>query len=161
MNKVKAVSIFIIVVTTFSTLKAQNLGSDYTTAVGLKFYPTSITVKHFLQEDRAIEGLIYLWEDGYRFTGLYEFHGDINGVEGLKWYAGFGGHIGAYGKQWKIDNPNKNQNTTIGVDGVLGLDFKFTDVPINLSADWQPSYNFTGYNYLEAGWAGLSVRYTF
>ncbi len=161
MIKVKKLFILVFTLVSFSNLKAQNLESDYTTAVGIKFYPSGLTLKHFLQEDRAIEGLLYLWEDGYRLTGLYEFHGDINGVEGLKWYAGFGAHIGAYSNQWKIDNPNKNQNTTIGVDGVLGLDFKFTGAPINLSADWQPSYNFTGYNYLEAGWGGLSIRYTF
>jgi hypothetical protein len=153
--------LLVFLITMVGYTKAQNVGSDYTTAVGAKFYPTGITVKHFIQEDRAVEGILYLYADGYRLTGLYEFHGDISSVEGLKWYAGFGAHIGSFSEQWKMDNPNKNHGTIVGPDAILGLDFKFTGAPVNLSIDWQPSYNFTGYQYFEPAFGGLSIRYTF
>jgi hypothetical protein len=34
---------------------------------------------------------------------------------------------------------------TIGIDGVLGLDYKFNGAPINVSIDWQPSFEFGDY----------------
>jgi hypothetical protein len=47
-----------------------------------------------------------------------------------------------------------------GIDGVLGLDYKIKGAPLNLSIDWQPSFNFVGYSYF-SNWGGLAIRYTF
>jgi hypothetical protein len=140
-----------------ATVKAQkSSGQDYTTAVGVKFYPGAITLKHFLNTDnRALEGIGYFWDKGFRITGLYEIHGDINDVSGLKWYIGPGAHLGFYNNKF-------GGGTSIGVDGVIGLDYKFNDVPINLSLDWQPSFEF-GSNYgngFSGNFGGLSIRYT-
>lgn len=140
---------------------AQNTGSDYTTALGVKFYPGAISIKHFNRTNRALEGLMYIYEDGVRFTGLYEIHGDVEGADGLRWYVGPGAHIGFWSDKWKNNNPDEDAGVAIGVDGVLGLDYKIKGAPINLSLDWQPSFTFIGYTYFEAGWAGLAVRYTF
>ena len=38
------------------TASAQNNSSSYKTAVGVKFYPGAITVKHFVKETAALEG---------------------------------------------------------------------------------------------------------
>ena len=57
--------------------KAQSIGSDYKTALGVKFYPGAISIKNFFKPNKAIEGLAYFYADGVRFTGLYEIHGDI------------------------------------------------------------------------------------
>ncbi len=94
--------------------KSQSMGYEYKTALGVKFYPGGISLKSFIQTNKAIEGLGYFYTDGVRFTG-----------------------------------------------GVIGLDYKFKDAPINVSLDWQPSFNFVGYNYFEGGWGGLGIRYTF
>jgi hypothetical protein len=143
------------------TAKAQNTESNYTSALGIKFYPGAITFKTFNKPNRALEGLAYFYGDGVRFTGLYEIHGDINNVDGLKWYIGPGAHIGFLNDNFKKDHPDENGGVVIGVDGVLGLDYKISGAPINLSLDWQPSISFIGYNNFEAGWAGLAVRYAF
>ncbi len=140
---------------------AQNTGSTYKTALGIKFYPGGITLKSFIKPDVALEGIGYFYSDGFRITGLYEFHGDITGVNGLKWYVGPGAHIGFWNDTWKTKYPDRNGGAAIGIDGVLGLDYKFTGAPINMSLDWQPSFNFVGYNYFEGGWGGLAIRYTF
>ena len=121
----------------------------------------NLSFKTFNKPNRALEGLMYIYSDGIRFTGLYEIHGDISGADGLKWYIGPGAHIGFWSDEWKGNNPDKESGIAIGVDGVLGLDYKITGAPINLSLDWQPSFNFIGYTYFEAGWAGIAVRYTF
>jgi hypothetical protein len=137
------------------------MGNSYRTAIGVKFYPGSFSIKHFVKPNKAaLEGLAYFWGNGARFTGLYEIHGDIEGARGLKWYIGPGAHIGFWSDSWKRNNPNRDAGAVVGIDGVLGLDFKIKNIPLNISADWQPSFNITGYSYFEAGWGGLGVRYT-
>ncbi|HYF31467.1 MAG TPA: hypothetical protein VD993_10145 [Chitinophagaceae bacterium] len=144
---------------TANQLNAQAMGQEYRTALGVKFYPGAITIKHFVRDDRAVEGLVYFWKHGFRFTGLYEIHGDINGAPGLKWYVGPGAHIGFWNDEWSRKHPDRNDGVAIGVDGVLGLDYKINKAPINLSIDWQPSFNFIGYSYFSS-WGGVSIRYT-
>jgi hypothetical protein len=137
---------------------AQNNSSTYKTAVGVKFYPGAITVKHFVKETAALEGIAYFWNRGFRFTGLYELHYDLLQVEGLKWYVGPGAHIGFY--DYHDDHNNHIDGTYIGIDGVLGLDYKFNGAPINISIDWQPSFEF-GDNLGFSHYGGLGIRYTF
>src|SRR5882757_2175996 len=84
-------------------LSAQSMGSSYETAVGVKFYPGALSIKHFIEDNRALEGLVNFWDHGFRFTGLYEVHGDINGAPGLKWYVGPGAHIGWYNGSYYHD----------------------------------------------------------
>ncbi len=159
MKKLLIVSMFTLAINTFT--KAQNLSSNYETAIGLKLYPGALTIKHFIAENKAVEGLGYFYKDGFRVTGLYEMHYDIAGIDGLKWYVGPGAHVGFWNDNWKTKYPDRNSNIAIGIDGVLGLDYKIKDVPLNISFDWQPSLNIIGYTYFEAGWGGLGIRYTF
>jgi hypothetical protein len=155
--------LFFVLFVSFITLSssAQNTGTSYQTALGVKFYPGAITLKHFTKSNRAIEGLGYFWAHGFRFTGLYEIHGDINGATGLKWYVGPGAHIQFWNDKWKQEFPGRDGGIAIGVDGVLGLDYKIKGAPLNFSLDWQPSFNFVGYTYFEGGWGGFAIRYTF
>lgn len=136
------------------------MGSSYQTAIGVKFYPGALSLKSFTDPNIAVEGLAYFYNYGFRLTGLYEIHGDINGAPGLKWYAGPGAHVGVFNNKWK-DFRDNNSSVSIGIDGVLGLDYKINNAPLNVSLDWQPSFNFVGYNYFEGGWGGLAIRYAF
>ena len=133
---------------------AQNNSSSYKTAVGVKFYPGALTVKHFVKETAALEGILYFSNKGFRFTGLYELHYDLLQVEGLKWYIGPGAHIGFYNDKYY------DGNTFIGIDGILGIDYKIKGAPLNLSLDWNPSFEFgesAGFN----SYGGLAVRFAF
>ncbi len=133
-------------------------GSDYTTALGVKFYPGAVSLKHFVNGKNAIEGLGYFWERGARITGLYEIHNDINGAEGLRWYIGPGAHIGFY-NEWNYNGKRYSGGSYFGLDGVLGLDYKFRNAPLNLSLDWQPSIEFGYGPSFTGGWGGLGIRY--
>jgi hypothetical protein len=132
---------------------------SYTTALGVKFYPGGISLKHFIRETHALEGIGYFWERGVRITGLYEFYFDIKGVDGLRWYVGPGAHIGFY-DDWRYNNKNYKGGSYFGIDGVLGLDYKFANAPINLSIDWQPSVEFGYGPGFTGNWGGLGIRYT-
>jgi hypothetical protein len=157
----KLLTLFFILTSCYQIQAQVNNGTSYKTALGAKFYPGAISVKHFVKPARAIEGLGYISNEGFRITGLYELHFPITGAEGLAWYVGGGAHIGAWNDNWRNRYPTRNSSIALGVDGVLGLDYKIKGAPLNLSFDWQPSFNLIGYTYFEGGWGGLAIRYTF
>lgn len=141
---------------------------NYSTALGLRlgYYP-GITVKHFVGgNDAAIEGIIHrywAWR-GLRITGLYEWHKYPFHNDQFAVYFGLGAHIAYYdnrknGHPWWNDS---DVHVTAGIDGILGLEYTFTEVPINLSVDWKP-YLTAGGNYygLHGDGIALSVRYAF
>jgi hypothetical protein len=158
-------AIFFMAAVGVTQVSAQSMGSSYRTALGVKFYPGALSIKHFVNDKAALEGLVSFWRYGSRITGLYEFHGDINGAPGLKWYAGPGAHIGFWnrrGRDYYYNTGRRDGGGYIGIDGVLGLDYKFNGAPINISLDWQPSFTFgTDYDGFESGWGGFAIRYTF
>jgi hypothetical protein len=148
-----------------TTAVAQSKGSSYTTALGVKFLDgAGITIKHFTNKNAALEGIGFFWNRGVRITGLYELHYNINGAPGLKWYIGPGAHIGFYNNKYKYYNGYNltyGSGTFAGIDGVLGLDYKISNAPLNLSLDWQPSFEFGTDRGFYGSWGGLGIRYTF
>jgi len=146
------------VIASWAQSKSVN-SSAYKTALGVKIWDGGgITLKHFFEGNNAGELIGYFWNRGFRLTGLYEIHGNFSDAPGLKWYIGPGAHIGFYDyyrKNYRIDG------TYIGIDGVLGLDYKFKGAPINMSLDWQPSFEFGDYVGFNGNWGGLGIRYTF
>lgn len=138
-----------------ATAQSNSNSSDYTTALGVKFYPGAVTLKHFVSEKNALEFLGYFWNRGTRITGLYEIHNNIPGAPGLKWYFGPGAHVNFY------NNKYYEGRTAVGLDGVLGLDYKIRSAPINLSLDWQPSFEFGDNSDFIGNWGGFAIRYVF
>ena len=162
----KLITTTLIFIFTVNYLSAQSMGRTYKTALGVKFAGGGgVTLKHFVNDKAALEGIGYFWRYGANITGLYEFHGDIKGAPGLKWYAGPGAHIGFWNNRWKDRWGYSYSGTYAGLDGVLGLEYKFNGAPINISLDWQPSFNFGDgpdrYYGFYSGWGGFAIRYTF
>jgi hypothetical protein len=137
--------------------------SSYTTALGVKVWDgAGISFKHFLKSNKAIELIGYFWGHGFRITGLYEIHGPIQGATGLQWYIGPGAHIGFYdGFHHHNHDEINDDHVHIGIDGVIGLDYKFRGAPINVSLDWQPAFEFGHGTGFYGSWGGLGIRYTF
>ncbi len=151
---VLAAALFIVTISQAQSKSANS--SSYTTALGVKVWDGGgISLKHFFNgSNKAGELIGYFWNRGVRFTGLYEIHGNFSEASGLKWYIGPGAHIGFY-------NTKYGDGTFAGVDGVLGLDYKFKGAPINMSIDWQPSFEFGENRGFVGSWGGLGIRYTF
>jgi len=156
---------FAVFFATSSTLTAQN----YDNAVGLRVpWGFGATVKHFFGDKVAAEGIVNYWSRGtfgFRYTrtrisALVEVHNELDQVlEGLQWYYGGGAFVGIWGGSFsRYYDYNATQ---IGVSGVLGLDYTFADLPINVSVDWMPSVSFVGGGGFGATAGGLAVRYTF
>ena len=139
-------------------LEAQSMGRTYKTALGVKVWDgAGISFKTFVAPKNAIEVIGYFYRYGTRLTGLYEIHGDISGAPGLKWYVGPGAHLGFYNNR----NRNYGDGVVAGIDGVLGLDLKINKAPLNLSIDWQPSFEFADGRGFVGSWGGLGIRYAF
>lgn len=73
---------------------------------------------------KAIEVLGYLTLDGFRATIMIEKYSGFANTEQLSWYIGYGGHLGIWSQEWKINNPTHKAGIAVGVDGILGLDYK-------------------------------------
>ena len=147
----------------YSLEPAQKSGpftTGYKKAIGVKMYPSAISYKSFLTNSKAIEVLGYFTLDGFRTAIMIEKYSALANTEQLSWYIGYGGHLGIWSEEWKKNNPTHKAGIALGVDGILGLDYKIKNAPLNLSIDWQPSFNFVGSSYFESGWAGLGIRYT-
>lgn len=137
---------------------AQAEGQSYSTAIGVKFWPGAISIKHFIEDDKALEGLASFWPGGFRFTGFYEIHGDVGGVDGLKWYVGPGAHFGFYNGYAYNGYYYGSGAFSLGVDGILGLEYKFDGAPIAVSVDINPFLELD-HPYLGI-WGGLGIKYT-
>ena len=144
---------FVLLAVTGVQAQRNVTSQEYTTALGVKFYPGAITLKHFVSDKAALDFLGYFWKRGTRITGLYELHFDIPNANALRWYVGPGAHVGFYNSKW-------GGGTSIGIDGVLGLDYKIKNAPLNLSLDWQPSFEFGDHDDFSS-WGGLAIRYVF
>jgi len=141
----------LIIVLIFCSGKAS--GQDYKFALGLRLSnstPTlnnSITGKYFVTDQTAVEGMI-AFGSKFGIGGLLEVHKPLD-VEGLKWFYGGGAYLGFLDK-----------NAYVGPTGIIGLDYKFKAVPINLSLDWKPELDIIpAINFIPDAFA-LSVRFT-
>ncbi|TCD02572.1 hypothetical protein [Pedobacter psychroterrae] len=133
---------------------------DYKNAIGGRFgsangvsFKTGLNNKAMLEligNFRSNSGVSY-----FNLTGLYEVYNPIGGAAGLNWYYGAGATIGSY----KVKGVASD--VYLSANGVLGLDYKFKDAPINLSIDWVPALQLTPNTGFYGGDVGLGVRFTF
>ena len=135
---------------------------DYRSSVGLRAgLSYGATLKHFVATSDALEGILTTRWGGFNITGLYERHNRAFDVDHLYFYYGGGAHLGVWGEgpnPWFKDNAT---HTVIGVDGIIGLEYVFTEIPFNISLDWKPGFNIIGHSGLWGDELALSFRYVF
>lgn len=155
MNKIWAFFAFCCL--SLSAAHAQD--APYDQALGLKFPGGfGVTYKKFINDSHNIEAQVGVWHKGFRFSGLYEFNFyAFDELPGLAWFVGGGAHIGTWKSQYKEEY---NSEVDFGIDGIIGLDYKFADLPLNISLDWQPSIALIGSSFSPA-YGGIGIRYTF
>ena len=148
----KRLFLLMIVVSLFClSSKAQDAG--YKTALGVRLgssvpaIKNGVTLKHFFGNN-AIEAILS-FGDGTALCGLYEIHKPL-GVTSLQWLIGAGGYVG-------LGNGTNN----VGAAGIIGLDYKFAAIPLNVTLDWKPELNLVSKIGFEASGVGFSARFTF
>ena len=134
-----------------AVVKAQ----DYQTAVGAKFYTGDgsiggINIRHFTTPHTVLEGSLLFFSGGIGIEGLYQYQAPITGAEGLNYFVGGGGMLGF--------GTGRNSETSFALRLTGGLDYKFSDAPIDVSLGFDPFFYLapsTGSNLA----LGIGLRY--
>lgn len=135
---------------------------DYNTGIGFRGgLVNGLTIKYFLNEKGAVEALVATRWKGFEVTGLYEIHNPLPNIDRFKWYYGAGGHLGFYNGENTTWDDDEGSYLAVGLDLILGVEYSFDQIPVNLSLDWKPEFNFTGYSKFIGDGVALSVRYIF
>ncbi|MET3114478.1 hypothetical protein AAKU52_002212 [Pedobacter sp. CG_S7] len=141
----------------YNTSNAQN----YKNAIGGRFGSANgVTFKTSLGGNKMLDIIANFRShhdvNYFRLTGLYEIYNPIAGAPGLNWYYGIGGTLGSV----KYKHYDSN-DLYVSLDGVLGLDYKFVEAPLNLSLDWKPAIELAPDTQFDGSGLGLSIRFTF
>ncbi|MFY0599146.1 MAG: hypothetical protein JXR03_05710 [Cyclobacteriaceae bacterium] len=115
--------------------------ATYSTAIGVRGIGTSgLTIKHFTKSTTAIEGIVGFWPDAFSATLLLEKHVQAFEEVGLHWFYGFGGHLAAKSNVGgeRFAYRERNGDFGLGVDGIFGIEYKISDIPIAISLDVKP-----------------------
>lgn len=153
MKKIKLTILLSIVVSMGFAQSTVAKNYHYKTALGLKYTPWAFSIKQAVYKHQTLEALMYFYE-GARLTALYEFHHNFEGSRSFHWYVGPGMHV-----QFNNVNLTNGGYNYIGLDAVLGLDWKIKNTPLNASIDWQPSFDFINTQNFKGGFGGLAIRY--
>jgi hypothetical protein len=139
----------------FVLASTTSFSQDYKSALGVRLSSAApvvnnaVSFKYFIDETYALEGLLS-FGDPVAIGAMLQIHKPLNNVNGLKWYYGGGAYIGF---------PSKS--ISVGGMGVVGLDYKFDNIPLNLSLDWKPELNIVPNITFEAAAIAVSARFTF
>lgn len=154
-----------------SAIQAQE-GSSYKNAIGGRFgggyYDVvAASYKTFLSDAGALElnlgfraySVAYNWFN-LSFSASYQHHFPIGSVDGLRWFIG--GGLTAYNS---FSSYSGYSGFGLGVFPTGGVDYKFANIPLNVSADIRPTIGiikpYTYYDSFYLGNVGAAVRYTF
>lgn len=145
-------------------LSLSAAAQQYDKAIGIRGgLFNGVTYKQAISSNTYLEGIASFRWNGFMVTGLYEITQPIDSnAPGLDWYYGFGAHVGFYDAN--EDGPwdeGDFDGPMIGADGILGMEYTFGEVPVNLSLDWKPAINLFGYDGFWSDNVALSIRYTF
>jgi hypothetical protein len=160
MKKIVIALVLIAGIGSLNTLSAQG----YKTALGVRLSSStamvnnSVSIKHFINDKVAIEGLLS-FGDPLAIGVLVELHKPL-ASQGLTWFYGAGGYL-SFVKTVNTTTQKTSTDTNIGAQGVIGLDYKFTNVPLNISLDWKPELNIVTDINFEPAAIGFTARFTF
>lgn len=151
---------FLMILIGLSGLQAQR----YTTAIGVRAgYGMGFSYKSYVKPKVAFEGILAVRWRGVGLTGLVQRHHNLL-IPGVQWYYGGGIHAG-YWNDVDTQRPlfSGNSSVILGLDGVIGIEYTFDAIPVNVSLDWIPMINILGSSVAGnvAGGGGFAIRYAF
>lgn len=154
--KIKKLIMAALLVVITSTMSAQN----YRTGIGARVgFFNGLTVKHFVNRNNAVEGILNFRWDGVIITGLYEWQNPLPNAQGFDYYLGLGGHIGVFDNYHRNKDKNRDGTTIVGLDLIVGLEYTFPQAPFTIGLDYKPAFNFIGDNHIWADGLALNLRF--
>jgi hypothetical protein len=127
----------------------------YSNAIGIRAGGTSgLTYKHLMNSNNGLEFILGFWPQSIGVTGLFEKHVE-SGLGGLRFYYGGGAHFTVETNRpvYRKFNDNGQEYVYrygkngfgIGIDGIVGLEYKIPVIPVALSVDLKPFIETTNY----------------
>lgn len=153
------------------SLSLNTLAQNYTRDAGVKFGGSfTCSYRQFYKETMAVEIFGGIRYRGFYAGGMREFFQPAltKYSDNFKLYYGYGVHTGfTYTNHHKSFNREYRYDwvfsPVFGMDAIAGIEYNFPEVPILVSADIQPYYEFSLNRIfqLELINVSLSVRYRF
>jgi len=153
-------------------ISTKAMSQNYTRDAGMRIGDYfSLTYRQYHRNDQALEGILFFGRQGITFGVLKEFFQPAFGrvSQNLFFQYGYGAHIGyRYTDHYRILNRTYEleQYTftpLIGIDGLVGLEYRFPEFPFLISLDFKPYFEFSTIPvfsmYLQS--FGLSLKYKF
>lgn len=127
---------------------------EYNWAIGVRggVTATGISVKHNFDPANSIEALVDFVQ-GVNVYALYERNIPVI-AQGFNFYYGGGVNLGGWEKHDKT-------RFTMGIDGIVGLEYKIQSIPLAFSVDYKPCLNFAGNTGFHAADFGLGIKVAF
>ena len=122
----------------------------FNTTLGLRIErgdKIGLSAQQRILEHTSLEGIVAAAEREIETNFLIKQHFPLIG-KGLNMYLGAGGHIGKL----------KDFGATIGVDAVMGIEYKILILPVVISLDFKPAYHFVHEDWADFPTA-FSARY--
>lgn len=162
----------------FFFLAVSLFGQEYKNSAGLRLGKTDgVSYKRFLTENGAVEFMLGFggYDKGTQIYGTYQWHFQIPAqfTENLYLYYGVGGHAGYIRAQDNrkyylndstiVTEDEKKTYYAIGIDGVIGLEYRIFTVPMTVSMEVKPYVEYYGLRYVQfRSWDfGFTVKYIF
>lgn len=120
----------------------------YNTAVGLRAGWTSgLTIKQSVGAG-YLEGMLGVRPYNTNLTLLYEVYRP-SGAANINWYFGAGGHLSYFNDRYYYYPPYRDRpyyyyyaDNAVGIDGIIGVEFKVPSAPVAFSLDLKPFIEF-------------------
>lgn len=169
---VKVVGIVMLFTFCFAQVQAQ----QYDRSAGIRLGGSSgLTFKKFIIDEQAIEVIVSNRKSGVQLTGLFLMHQPmhVSFNDNFYFYYGVGGHIGVeehdnLDKILSSSDPNdflyeEKSYLTLGIDGMIGIEYRMLSVPITFSLDLKPYLNYVGLRKVKADFwdASIAIKYVF
>jgi len=162
----------------FMLLMHALFAQEYKNSAGFRLGKTDgFTYKRFLSENGAVEFMLGFggYDEGMRAYTNYQWHYQIPAhfTDNLYLYYGVGGHVGYlkanlskeyYENDSTIVTENEEKSYyTIGVDGIVGLEYRIFTVPLTVSFELKPYFDFYALRYTKFEFwdFGFTVKYIF
>ena len=142
----KLLTLITAVILTTSVASGQELGVRFGDATGGN---VAVDGVFSLGSWSRMHGDVSFGGSGVGIDLLWDFVYQPLGGEAFNWYAGIG-PFAWFGDPFQL-----------GIVGELGLEYRFNNLPISLSADWRPSFRIIDNTDFNAGGFGLNIRYVF
>lgn len=107
-------------------------------------------------DNRFIEADLGWSPESVNIVGVMDFVFAHAG--GFNFYAGPGAHLGIFSYQ---DSQSRRSALSLGIVGQVGVEYPIPSIPLNISLDWRPAFNFIGNAGFKAAYVALGIRYRF